>query len=187
MELPCTAGASLPGRHSNSPISACLAAPVCPASPASPAVSDPCFPPFRLPKKPKFLNPYGPGHAPPLKTRTHARNGTCSPPSQSGFAPLIGVPSREGVCRIFYCECRISTAMVIPEAVPRPVFDTMLFSVIQYGGARSWPIEVNLPGTRRERTVPKRGFVCEIPANMVRVLVDHELIATPSSSPVTML
>src|ERR1022692_1622858 len=171
MELPCTAGASLPGRPSNSPISAGL------------AVSDPCFPPFRLPKKPKFLNPYGRGHAPPLKTRTHARNGTCSPPSQSGFAPLIGIPSREGVCRIFHCECRISTAMVIPEAVPRPVFDTMLFSVIQYGGARSWPIEVNLPGTRRERTVPKRGFVCEIPANMVRVLVDHELIATPSSSP----
>jgi hypothetical protein len=108
------------------------------------AVSDPCFPPFRLPKKPKFLNPYGRGHAPPLKTLTHARNGTCSPPSQSGFAPLIGIPSREGVCRIFHCECRISSAMVIPEAVPRPVFDTMPFSVIQYGGARSWPIEVNL-------------------------------------------
>ena len=31
------------------------------------AVSDPCFPPFRLLKKPKFLNPYGRGHAPPLK------------------------------------------------------------------------------------------------------------------------
>ena len=86
---PEAAGASLPGRHSNSPISACLASPVCPASPASPArlaclaVSDPCFPPFRLPKKPKFLNPYGRGHAPPLKTRTHARNGARPSPSHA--------------------------------------------------------------------------------------------------------
>jgi hypothetical protein len=72
---------------------------------------------------------------------------------------LIGIPSREGVCRIFHCECRISTAMVaIPDAVPRPVFDTMLFSVIQYAGARSWPIEVNLPGARRERTCLSAGF-----------------------------
>ena len=109
---PEAAGASLPGRHSNSPISACLASPVCPASPASPAspacpavsarlaclaVSDPCFPPFRLPKKPKFLSPYRRGHAPPLKTRTHARNGTCSPPSQSGFAPLDWHP-KPGEC-----------------------------------------------------------------------------------------
>src|ERR1039458_608227 len=30
--------------------------------------------------------------------------------------PWIGIPSRESVCRIFHCECRISTAMVIPES-----------------------------------------------------------------------
>jgi hypothetical protein len=99
---PEAAGASLPGRHSNSPISACLASPASPAclaSPASPAclaVSGPCFPPFRLPKKPKFLSPYKRGHAPPLKTRTHGCNGIGSPPSQSGCAPLDWHPKPGG-------------------------------------------------------------------------------------------
>jgi hypothetical protein len=79
------------------------------------AVSDPCFPPFRLPKKPKFLNPYGRGHAPPLKTRTHARNGTCSPPSQSGFAPLIGIP-RRGTERRVATEPRTRRARKFPPS-----------------------------------------------------------------------
>src|ERR1035437_967666 len=33
-----------------------------------------------------------------------------------GLHPWIGIPSRESACRIFHCECRISTAMVIPES-----------------------------------------------------------------------